>query len=304
MSTVRMHAEEFDTDPDLVRRLLVAQFPQWSGLAIKRVVSAGTDNALYRLGDDMVVRLPRTQSATGQVDKERTWLPALALHLPLEIPAPLATGAPGEGFPWNWAVHRWIVGENATLDRLSDPVQSATTLASFVKALHHIDTGGGPVSGRHNFYRGVPLVMRDEPTRTSIDALRGVIDTGVATRAWEQALQAPVWSGAPVWVHGDLQSGNLLARHGEITAVIDFGGLGVGDPAVDLIVAWNLFDPDSRDAYKKSVQADEATWARGRGWALSTSLIALPYYHITNPVLAGIARYAINQVLAEQAASG
>lgn len=304
MPAGKMHIDEVDTDVSLVRRLLAAQFPQWADLSIERVQSAGTDNAIYRLGDDMAVRLPRIQWATAQADKEHRWLPKLAPHLPLAIPIPLAKGAPGEGYPWYWSVHRWLEGENATIERIADLRQAAADLAQFVAALQRIDPSGGPPPGRHNFGRGEPLAMRDAGTRAAIETLRGMgmlDDAGVAavTAAWEAALQAPAWQGPPVWVHGDLQSGNLLAVQGRLTAVIDWGCLGVGDPASDVMAAWLFLSAETRDVFRTALQVDDATCARGRGWALSVGLIALPYYHSTNPVLAGIGQRAIDEVLAD-----
>jgi aminoglycoside phosphotransferase (APT) family kinase protein len=292
-----MHADEFETDATLVQRLLAAQFPAWASLRIARVESSGTDNAIYRLGDEMAVRLPRIPSAALQVSKEIAWLPRLAPRLPLAIPVPLARGSPGEGYPWDWSICRWLEGDNATIDRLADPHTAARDLARFVVALRGIDASGGPLAGAHNFGRGVPLAERDVPTRAAIDALRGTIDTVAATRAWEAALMASAWSDAPTWIHGDLHSGNLLAVDGRLTAVIDFGGLGVGDPACDLMVAWNLFSADARETFRSTVAVDDATWARGRGWALSFGLIALPYYRDRNPALAKIARHAIDESL-------
>jgi aminoglycoside phosphotransferase (APT) family kinase protein len=299
-----MHADEVDTSVSLVRRLLAAQFPQWSDLPIEPVRSAGTDNALYRLGDDMVVRLPRIPGATGQVDKEYQWLPRLARQLPLAIPVPLAKGTPGEGYPWHWSVYRWLAGENATIERIADARQAATALAQFIATLQRIDTTGGPPPGPHNSSRGVPLEMRDRETRAVIATLHGTLDTDAVTAAWEAALQAPAWPGPPVWIHGDLQSGNLLARRGRLSAVIDFGCLGLGDPACDLMVAWNLLTTETRGVFRAALSVDDATWARGRGWALSVGLIALPYYQTTNPVLAGISRRAIAEAVAGDRASG
>jgi aminoglycoside phosphotransferase (APT) family kinase protein len=298
-----MHDDEVYTDAALVRRLLAGQLPHWADLPIEPVTSAGTDNALYRLGDDMVVRLPRIAWAIGQVEKEYRWLPKLAPHLPLAIPVPLAKGEPAEGYPWHWSVNPWLAGENATIERVADPTQLARDLARFITALHGIDPSGGPPPGSHNASRGVPLAMRDEPTRAAIASLHGMIDTHAALAAWESALGIPDWHGPPVWIHGDIQSGNLLAVEGRLSAVIDFGCLGVGDPACDLIVAWNLLSAETRAVFRSALQIDDATWARGRGWALSVSLIALPYYHTTNPVLAGISRYAIDEVLADHRAA-
>jgi aminoglycoside phosphotransferase (APT) family kinase protein len=299
MPADKMHADEVTTDVALVKRLLATQFPQWADLPIRPVRSAGTDNALYRLGDDMAVRLPRIHSAVAQVDKEQQWLPRLAPRLPLAVPVPLAKGSPAHGYPWNWSVYRWLEGENATLERLADPVQAALALAQFVAALQRIDPSGGPPPGTHNAFRGAPLALRDAPTRAAIASLRGTLDTDAATAAWEAALQAPAWPGPPVWLHGDLQSGNLLCVEGRLSAAIDFGCLGVGDPACDLMVGWNLLCAESREVFRVTLHVDDATRARGRGWALSMGLIALPYYRSSNPILAGIARRAIAEVLAE-----
>jgi aminoglycoside phosphotransferase (APT) family kinase protein len=304
MSVGKMHTDEVDTDVSLVRRLLAVQFPQWADLPIEPVRSAGTDNALYRLGDDMALRLPRIHWATRQVDKEHEWLPRLGPLLPLAIPVPLAKGTPGEGYPWHWSVYRWLEGENATIERIADSGQGATDLARFIAALQRIDPTGGPPPGPHNSFRGVPLAMRDPHTRAAIATLRGTLDADAVTTAWEAALQATAWPGPPVWIHGDLQAGNLLVRRGRLSAVIDFGCLGVGDPACDLAVAWNFLSAETRDVFRAALPVDDATWARGRGWALSVGLIALPYYQSTNPVLASISRRAINQVLADHKASG
>jgi aminoglycoside phosphotransferase (APT) family kinase protein len=298
MDTKKMHADEVDTDVSLVRRLLAAQFPQWADLPIEPVPSAGTDNAIYRLGDDMAVRLPRIQWAAGQPDKEHRWLPRLAPLLPVLIPVQLAKGIPAEGYPWTWSVQRWLGGENPTVDRIADPDALASDLAQFVEALHRIDPTGGPPAGR-----GVPLAMRDDPTRTAIAALEGMVDTDATTAAWDAALQTPVWSGPSVWVHGDLAPGNLLLQGGRLAAVIDFAGVGVGDPACDLMVAWNLLPADARKVFRADLGVDDATWGRGRGWALSVALIQLPYYRETNPALAAGARHVLREVLADHAST-
>jgi aminoglycoside phosphotransferase (APT) family kinase protein len=289
-----VHAGEVATDASLVRRLLAAQFPDWADLPIERVPSAGTDNAIYRLGDDMAVRLPRIEWADGQVEREHEWLPRLAPHLPLAIPYQLAMGGPAEGYPWRWAVYRWLEGDNATHDRIADLGQAATDLAHFIAALQRIDPTDGPREGRS---RGVPLAERDGATREAIAALHGVLDTDAATSQWEEALRAPVWPEPGVWLHGDLNEGNLLARDGRLHAVIDFGTMAVGDPACDLMVAWTLLTAETREVFRAALPLDDATWVRGRGWALSWALIVLPYYTKTNPGLCRIAEYTIAEVL-------
>lgn len=299
MSSEGMHADEVFTDGPLVRRLLSVQFPQWASLSIAQVESAGTDHAIYRLGDDMAVRMPRVDWATEQVEKEQQWLPRLAPLLPLAIPTPLAKGRPAEGYPWHWSVYRWLEGENVTLGRLAEPRQAAIDMARFVAALQRIDPSGGPPPGSHNFFRGVPLALRDAPTRSAIESLHGIVDADAATATWEAALRTPSWHGSPVWIHGDLQPGNLLAVMGQLSAVIDFGGLGVGDPACDLMVAWNLFSAETREVYREALEVDDASWARGRGWALSCALIGLPYYTNTNAGFVRWARHTLDEVLAD-----
>jgi aminoglycoside phosphotransferase (APT) family kinase protein len=296
--TGRMHAGEVEIDGALVVRLIAAQFPQWAELAIEQVPSAGTENALYRLGDDLVVRLPRIRGATGQAALEQEWLPRLAPLLPLAVPTPLARGAPAEGYPWPWSVYRWLDGEAATLDRLTDARQAAIALGGFVAALRGVPSGGWP-SPAPSSPRGRPLATRDPAVRDAIAALSCTFDAGELTAAWETALRAPPWLGPPTWLHGDLHATNLLARHGTLSAVIDFGCLGVGDPACDLMPAWIYLTAEGREAFRDAAWYDDAAWARGRGWALSVGLIALPYYETSNPVFAGIARHAIAEVLAD-----
>lgn len=295
-----MHSNEVHTDAALVGRLIADQFPQWADLPIAPVRSAGTDNAIYRLGEAMAVRLPRIDWAVDQVAKEQHWLPRLAPQLPLAIPVPLAQGRPAFGYPWHWSVYNWLAGENATVGGLADPARLAGDLARFVGALQRIDPTGGPPPGAHNSGRGAALATRDAPTRAAIASLGDELDTRAATAAWEAALRAPAWERTPVWIHGDLSGGNLLMRQGRLSAVIDFGCLGVGDPACDLIVAWSLLPAAARAVFRQALGVDEATWARGRGWALSVALIALPYYRTSNPVLVASARHTIAEILAEQ----
>lgn len=299
MADSKMHADEVPISQNLVETLVKTQFPAYAGLSISKVKSAGTDNALYRLGDEIVVRLPRIQSATLQIDKEHRWLPMLASQLPLAIPVPIAKGKPMADYPFAWSIYSWLAGTPAEITALDDLAQAAKSLAAFLHALQKIDTQDAPLAGEHNFERGVPLAERDTATRAAINSLTDMIDTDIAYKAWDEALAAPVWQSDPVWIHGDLQSGNLLAHNGTLRAVIDFGGLAIGDPACDLQVAWNLFTGTSREVFKATMNVDDAMWARGRGWALSIGVIALPYYKETNPVLAGIAQTAIEAVLTD-----
>ena len=295
-----MHAGEVETDAALVRRLLAAQFPQWAGLPVLPVPSAGTDNALYRLGDDLAVRLPRIHWAVGQAAKEDAWLPRLAPTLPLAVPTVLAHGQPGEGYPYPWAVYTWLGGANAAQSPPDDIVTAAVELAGFLRALQRIDTTGGPRAADHGL-RGAPLSGRDAATREAIAVLDSTIDTAAATAIWEDALRAAEWNRPPVWFHGDLLPGNLLVAGGRLSAVIDWNGLGVGDPACDLVIAWALFAGESRAAFRAVLGVDDAMWARGRGHALSQALIFIPYYLHTNPL--GVAYHwrTLNALLADGA---
>lgn len=300
--TTRMHADEVDIDPPLVRRLLAAQFPHWADLTLEPVPSGGTDNALYRLGGDMVVRLPRHERTNGTLERERRWLPRLAPLLPLPIPVPLAEGAPAEGYPFEWSIYQWLEGEDATVERIADLRRAATDLARFVAALQRIDPAGAPPPDEYNAHRGVPLATRDAATRKSIAALDGLIEVDVVTAAWEAALQAPAWERAPVWIHGDLDPRNLLVRRERLSAVIDWGCLGVGDPACDVMVAWKVLSAGTRGIFREALAVDDATWARSRGWALSQALMALSYYTLeTNPGLVLEARRWLAEVLADHA---
>ena len=288
-----MHDDEVDTDVDLARRLLASQHPQWADLPIERVPSAGTDNAIYRLGDDLALRLPRIHWAVDNVVKEQTWIPILAPHLPLAVPLPVATGQPEEAFPYPWGVVQWLPGELATLDRLDDPVQAAHDLASFVHALQAVDPAGGPKHGR-----GRPIRLGDEMVRMGVAGLRGEVDADAVTEAWNRVMAVPDHDGPPVWFHGDLSYLNLLAQDGKLTAVIDWGTCGVGDPAIETIIAWSLFSGDARQAYREALDVDVATWERGKGWVL-TGVFGIPYYRETNPVLVANQIRAIEAVLAD-----
>jgi aminoglycoside phosphotransferase (APT) family kinase protein len=292
----KMHADEVDTDAGLVRRLLAGQFPHWAELAIEPVVSYGTDHDIYRLGDRLAARLPRIGWATEQAAKEAEWLPKLAPHLPLRVPVQLAMGRPAEGYPFAWSVSEWLPGENAN-GTIDDLEQAAVDLAAFVNALHRVDATG--VEPRPPRARGSPLAELDEQVRRSIAELGDRIDGDAALRSWEESLDAPRSGGGEVWVHGDLLPGNLLVVDGRLSAVIDFGGLNVGDPACDLQPAWNVFADDSRARYRAELRVDDASWLRGRGWALYQAVSALPYYWNTNPGMIRQASRALAQVLAD-----
>lgn len=296
---VKMHADEVDTDPALVTRLVRRRFPQWAGLPVKRLVSGGTVNAVYRLGDALTVRLPLTADGVKALEWEELWLPRLAPTLPVTIPAVVGRGEPTEEYPFPWSVQRWIDGECPVEGRVTDPDALARDLAAFVTALRKADLGNAP-----NAYRGVPLATVDAQTRAAIEELRRTdepFDAEAATATWERSIAAPPWTGPPCWVHSDLMPSNLLVTGGRLTAVLDFATAGLGDPACDLIVAWNLLPSSSRDTFRQAVDVDDATWSRGCGWALSMAVGQLPYYRHTNPIISANARYVIREILASSA---
>jgi aminoglycoside phosphotransferase (APT) family kinase protein len=271
-----MHADELEIDPALVRRLLSDQFPEWAELPLVRVEPAGTVNAVFRLGDKIALRLPRHKGPTEPGGKEIDWLPTLAPLLPLAIPVPVAQGRPSAGYPWYWDVVTWVDGETAPVEEI-DAIQAARDLAAFVVALQQADPTGAPRG------RGIPLAEREHDMRKWFGRFDG---DPRALPAWERAVAAPPWDRPPVWHHGDLDVRNWLVRDGRITGVIDWGSMGVGDPACDVMVAWKLHSAAARDAFRDALPTDDATWERARGWAVSQAVAALAYYTPqNNPML-------------------
>jgi len=301
MRVVKLHNDEVDIDEVLVRRLLGAQMPQWAALPLHLVDPAGTDNVMIRLGGTLVVRLPRTASAAAGVDKEQRLVPRLAPLLPVAVPAPLGFGVPDAGYPWHWSVSPWLVGLPAT-PGVADG-RLAVQLAEFVSALRTIDTFGLAAEGSLHSYRADPLARRDEDTRDCIQQCRDLLDIRCVTAAWNQSVDVEDYTGQPVWMHADLQPGNLLIGEGRLSAVIDWGGLALGDPAIDCLVAWTLLTPSTRPTFRSRVGVDDATWARGRAWALSIALVALPYYVHTNRQITAWARHTITQTVQDIAAA-
>jgi aminoglycoside phosphotransferase (APT) family kinase protein len=290
-----------DITADLVSRLVGTQFPQWAGLPVRPVRTSGWDNVTFRLGEEMSVRLPSAREYVPGVRKEQRWLPVLASQLPLPIPELLAAGVPGCGFPRPWSVYRWIDGVPLTEQTVPDLPQFAADLAGFLAALYRIDPAGGPPPGPHNFFRGGPLAVYDGETREALAALEGHIDTALASEVWHAALQA-TWHGRPVWFHGDAQPGNLLAKDGRLSAVIDFGTAGVGDPACDTTIAWTFLSGESSRVFKERLPVDLATWTRGRGWAIWKAMIVLVGALEEDPEDAAFTARVIDAILADHLA--
>ena len=281
----RVHADELDVPESLVRALLEEQFPQWADLPLERVEPDGTVNVIYRLGDDLSVRLPRRDGPEEEDDVEALWLPFLAPRLPVEVPLPLGRGRPGSGYPWYWSIHTWLHGESP-----EGPLR-AEELADLLRALQGLETAGAPEPAGG---RGRLLALRDLAVR---DALERVEAPG-ALELWELAMAAPEWAGARVWVHADLDARNVLVRDGRLTGVIDWGGMGAGDPAVDVMAAWKLVARDERERLRRLLAVDDDTWLRAQGWVVSQALIALGYYtEQTNPALVREARRWLAEAL-------
>ncbi|TDD62215.1 phosphotransferase [Kribbella antibiotica] len=280
----KLHDDEVEINASILRQLLTEQFPQWADKPIEVVTSSGTDHIAFRVGSELVARLPRTERMQGQVEKDLTWLPRLAPQLPLAIPEPLAIGVPGAGYPLTWGVYRWLDGETFNLDQLKDPLQAARDLAGFIRELQKVDTSGAPLPPTDDpFSRGTPLKPRDALFREALDQLRDEFDTELVLAAWDASLAADTYAGPPVWVHGDLMEGNLLVADGKLSAVIDFGTARAADPAADVMPAWWLFEGAARQAFREALGVDPTTWTRARGWALSLSMIAIPYYRTRRP---------------------
>jgi aminoglycoside phosphotransferase (APT) family kinase protein len=285
-----MHADELDLDEALVRRLLREQFPEWADLPLRRVEPGGTVNAIFRLGDELALRLPRREGPTEPGSDELEWLPRLAPLLPVEIPVPVAQGRPSGAYPWFWEIHTWVEGELVPVAEI-DAIQAARDLARLVRALQQVSPDGAPEG------RGVPLAAREESFRHWFARFHG--DPAVA-ELWERALAAPPWDGPPVWHHGDLDVRNWLVRDGRIRGVIDWGAMGVGDPAADVMVAWKLHSAEARDELRRSLPTDDATWERARGWVVWQSVAALAYYTPSNnPILHAEAQAWLELVLSE-----
>lgn len=261
-------------DIALARRLVDSQFPQWRGLPLRHVEHAGWDNRTFRLGDALSVRLPTGPWYAQQVEKEQHWLPLLAPQVPLPIPEPVAVGSPDDEYPFAWSVYRWLEGRPAATAGIGDPVLFAADVAGFLAALQGAEAQDGPAPGEHNFFRGGPPGVYADETHRTIDGLGDRIDGALARRIWSRAEESR-WDRPPVWFHGDIAVGNLLMSQDRLAAVIDFGTSGVGDPACDLALAWTHLDGDARDAFRTGLAVDDATWDRGRGWAMWKALITL-----------------------------
>ena len=290
---VKMHEGEIDIDMALVQRLLTEQFPHLAERSITVVRSTGTVNAIYRLGHDLSVRLPRVEAWAESLDRAWVWLPKIAPQISLTIPKPLARGKPTNWYPCPWAIYQWIEGSAYQDNLISDERQAAHDLVNFILELRSTDLRGAPRGGRD------PLFELDAVTRSAIESSRGVIDTEAVLVAWAHSLEAPPWNGKPVWIHGDLLKSNLLVQGGRLCAIIDFDGVGIGDPAADVIPAWSVFNRVGRETFRQALDVDDDTWRRARGYALHQALLIIPYYPETNPEFVTLAKCTVEDILAD-----
>jgi len=265
---MRIHTDELAIDDELVRQLVAEQFPDWAELPLERA-GDGTVNVIYRLGRELSVRLPRRHGPDVLDDREARILAALASRLLVEIPQVVAHGRPGAGYPWFWAVHTWHEGA------LPAGPLPAEEVAALIGSLQAVDARDAPEPAGG---RGRPLAALEEYVR---DALTRV-DAPGALELWEQAAQAPQWDGPHVWIHCDLDARNVLVDSGRLAAVLDWGGAGAGDPALDVMAAWKLVAREERERFRTLLDIDDATWLRAQGWATAQALVALGYYTLEN----------------------
>lgn len=290
-----MHEDEIGIDIQLVHALVAQRLPACAGLPLSPLGSSGSDNALFRLGDELLIRLPRRPGGGVTITKEARWLPRIAPHLPVAVPEVVAVLEPACGYTERWSVLRWLPGtspEPVLTGSPPDPSRTrlADDLASLLVALAEIEVPpDAPSSPELHWYRGEPLATRDEATRHAITACRTIdglrVDLDAAEAVWDDALtlSGAAESSPPAWYHGDLAAENLLVQDGHLVGVLDFGGLAIGDPTVDLMVAWEVLDPPARGRFRQQLGVDDATWRRGRAWALSLALMTFPYYWTSMP---------------------
>jgi aminoglycoside phosphotransferase (APT) family kinase protein len=309
----RFHDDEIAVDRDLVRALLGDLRPEWAALPVERLATTGSSNALFRVGEHLLARLPRQPDGGTTIEKEVRWLPYVGAALPVPVSQVVAVGGQGRGYPERWSVVRWIDGEHPSVvgDLSHDPdtpdrTGLARDLAAVVVALRSLPVPDEALADPAlRWYRGLPLVTRDADTRQSLEACRAIdglgIDLDAAAAVWDEAMTLPgaEVAVAPRWYHGDLAAENLLVRHGRLAAVLDFGALSVGDPTVDLIPAWEVLDPSARAAFRDAVAVDDATWLRGRAWALSLAVMTFPYYWETMPGRCASRQAVVRAVLAD-----
>lgn len=282
---------------ELAQGLVAKHFPQWTHLPVQKLDDIGTDNWLFRMGDTYLLRYPKDESASKQLLKEFSLLQKLCPKLPIKTPTPVALKEADNKHSFPLGIYYWIEGVPYTPLTLQHDFAAVETMVNFIVSLQQIDPEGGAPPGPSNNFRGVPLAQREKETQQYLQQFPSHHDSDLLSEIWGHLKNAPVWDKPLVWIHGDLHWGNVLTRSNAIVGIIDFGALGLGDPATDLMSAWIFFDHDARQHFKSLINVDAATWARGAGWALSFAIIALPYYLPKKHVLTDIAEHTLSQVI-------
>jgi aminoglycoside phosphotransferase (APT) family kinase protein len=290
--------EKLNITPSLARKLIDEQFPEYSHLPITPVEKQGHDNRTYRLGNELLIRMPTDESYALKVPKEQELLPQLARHLSTGIPVPVKMGLPSKDYIFPFSIYRWLDGTSVNLLTLDekDTVQLAYDLAKFLQELQSITDVAGPKPGQHNWWRGNHVSVYDKGFHEQITHLARIIDVEKAYELWQKACNTK-WRNNPVWVHGDFAIGNMLMQDGKLSAIIDFGGIAMGDPACDLVIAWTFLKGEARDIFIREIALDEDTWLRAKAWALWKATFELCQIEDKNSIEGLVQQKIIKKVL-------
>ena len=291
---MKLHEDEVEIHETIVRALLQEQCPLYLFEKLTFFESMGTENVMFSLGEDKLIRLPRVEGAVDSLKKEAKWLPVLGKNLKIPIPKVLFEGKPSRAYPFPWLIISKLEGAEISNENLVDQSKASQNLAEFILSLRFAPMKKGPICSR-----GLPLAKRDKAVRESILLLEGAYDIKLLTELWEDSLKASDWQKEPLWLHGDLHKGNLLAKESEISAILDFGLSGIGDPSCDLMAAWTVLEAQSRTEFFSFLRADNNSIRKARGWALSLGILGYPYYKETNPSFALLAKNAMDEVISD-----
>lgn len=292
MAENKLHDDEVDIDIKIVRKLLDEQFPQYKQEELMSMRTSGTDNRMFNLGSDKLVRLPRTEGAVASLEKEALWLPQIGPKLPIEVPIPIHTGKSSKEYPFPWLICPFLEGASPNNSNPLDQEQAVLDLAKFIKQMQKLNTKNAPTCSR-----GQHIKIRDNTVKKYIPLLKEEYDISLLSEIWDSVINTPEWKGLSYWIHGDLHEGNILSKKGKIIAVVDFGLCGVGEPSCDYMCAWTLLGKESREKFKSLLNPDPSCWKRGLGWSFSMGILGYPYYKKTNPVFAEIAKRSMDQAI-------
>ena len=293
--TLRMHEDQVDVGAELVRRLVAGQFPRWRDEPVRALDGPGTVNAVFRLGERFVVRLPLTPGAAGLVRREVEAARELLGVTRFPVPEPVALGAPGEGYPFEWSVFTWLPGTTADEVDVAHGVELARDLAGFVRDVRSLPLHGRRFAGPG---RGGDLHAHDAWMAECFERSEDLLDVPRLRALWSGFRRLPHVS-ADVVVHGDLVPGNVLVAAGRLAGVLDVGGLAPADPALDLVVGWHLFEDPEREGFRAAVGSDELAWVRSQAWAFQQAMGLVRYYEVTNPRTSALGRSTLARIMAD-----